>query len=325
MSAVIKWGIAGTGRIAQQFAQDFEHVPNGQLVAVSSRSQNSADEFASKFGIAAAHAGYEHLLADPEVDAVYIASPHSCHYQNTADAIAAGKHVLCEKPFTINPQQCLDLIALAEKSDVFMMEAMWTYFLPAIHKAQQWVKQGRIGKLRQIKADFGYPQLPFDPKRREYDADLAGGCLLEMGIYPVALADLFMQQDPVDMQVLAHMAPNGVEDDVAMLFDYGDQADGAVAVLSTSYRARLPNVACIIGEEGYIEIPDFFKASECSLYELDTRLDHFEDGRESIGLNYEAIAAGEDINTGRQQNELVPWSTTLRFQQHMAAIKARFK
>lgn len=325
MNKVIRWGIAGTGRIAQQFAQDFDYVPNGKLVAVSSRSQDSASAFANQYDIPAAHAGYQQLLADPNVDAVYIASPHSHHYQNTADAISAGKHVLCEKPFTINPQETQDLIALAEKSDVFMMEAMWTYFLPAIQKAQQWVNEGRIGKLRQIKADFGYPQLPYDPTRREYDVAMAGGCLLEMGIYPVALACLFMQKDPVDMQVLAHMAPNGVEDDVAILFNYGEETDGAVAVLSTSYRARLHNFACIIGDKGYIEIPDFFRARECSLYQLDTRLDHFGDGRESSGLNYEAIAAGEDINAGRQQNQLVPWSTTLRFQQHMAAIKARFK
>lgn len=321
MNRTIKWGIAGTGRIAQQFAQDFEYVTNGELVAVSSRHQGSADKFAHKFGIPVAHQGYAQLLADPNVDAVYVASPHTSHYQNTADAIVAGKHVLCEKPLTVTPEECQKLLALAEKSDVFVMEAMWTYFLPAIQKAQQWVEEGRIGKIRQIKADFGYPQLPYDPERREYNVDLAGGCLLDMGIYPVALAWLFMQQDPVDIQALAHKAPNGVEDDLVMLFDYGQQSDGALAMLATSFRARLQNVACIIGDEGYIEIPDFFRAHECFLYQLDTQLDHFEDDRDSIGLNYEAIAVGEDINAGRQQNSSVPWSASLKFQQHMAAIK----
>ena len=321
MNRVIKWGIAGTGRIAHKFAQDFDYVPNGEVVAVSSRSQQSADAFANQHGVSIAHAGYENLLLNPAVEAVYIASPHTCHYQNVADAITAGKHVLCEKPFTINPQETRDLIALAEKSNVFMMEAMWTYFLPAIHKAQQWVDEGRIGTIRQIKADFGYPLLPFDPDRREYDAEMAGGCLLEMGIYPIALASLFMPHDPVGMQVHAHFAPNGVEDEVAMIFDYGDAAEGAAAVLSTSFRARLHNYACIIGDNGYIEIPDFFRASECALYQLDSRLEHFEDGRESIGLNYQAIAAGEDISAGQKQNELLPWSATLKFQQHMEAIQ----
>jgi predicted dehydrogenase len=204
------------------------------------------------------------------------------------------------------------------------MEAMWTYFLPAIQKAREWVEQGRIGRLRQVKADFGYPLLPFDPDRREYNAELAGGCLLEMGIYPVALAWLFMQRDPVDIQVTAHKAPNGVEDDVAMLFDYGDESDGAVATLGTSFRSKLQNWAYVIGEEGYIAIPDFWRASECSLYQLDTRVDHFDDGRKSLGFNYETVAANEDIIAGRQQNSLVSWANTIRFQEHMERVKERF-
>ncbi|MDH3903536.1 MAG: Gfo/Idh/MocA family oxidoreductase, partial [Xanthomonadales bacterium] len=184
----VRWGIAGTGRISQQFAQDFAYVSNGEVIAVSSRSQESAATFAEQYDIKRAYAGYAPLLADPDIDAVYIASPHTMHFQNTLDAIEAGKHVLCEKPFTINPEESRKLFEIAGQSSVFVMEAMWTFFLPAIQKAQEWLEQGRIGKLRQIKADFGYPQLPFDPGRREYNVEFAGGCLLEMGIYPVSLA-----------------------------------------------------------------------------------------------------------------------------------------
>jgi predicted dehydrogenase len=204
------------------------------------------------------------------------------------------------------------------------MEAMWTYFLPAIRKALEWVEQGRIGKLRQIKADFGFPKLPFDPQQREYNADLAGGCLLEMGIYPVALAWLFLHQDPVDLRVVAHRAPNGVEDDVVMVFDYGEESEGVVATLGTSFRSKLHNWAYIIGEESYIAIPNFWHASECLLYQLDTCVDHFEDGRSSLGFNYETIASNEDILAGRQQNNIMPWETTMRLQQHMASVSALF-
>jgi len=321
---LIRWGIAGTGRISQQFAQDFEYVPNGRVTAVSSRSQDAADAFAKQYDIAHSHAGYEALLANPEVDAVYIASPHTFHYQNSVDAIRAGKHVLCEKPFTINPAECEKIFDIAAETPLFVMEAMWTYFLPAIQQALEWFQRGRIGKLRQVKADFGYPQLPYDPERREYKAEFAGGCLLEMGIYPVSLAWLFLQQDPTEIQVLAHKAPNGVEDDVTMLFDYGENTEGTTATLGTSFRSKLQNWAYIIGEEGYIAIPDFWRANECSLYQLDTRIDHFSDGRKSLGLNYETIAANEDILAGRQQNSTMPWSNTTRFQQQMHRVRQLF-
>ena len=320
----VRWGIVSTGRITHQFVQDFAYVPNGEVVAVASRSLESANEFAGEYGIPRAYADYVQMLEDPDVDAVYVATPHTLHYQNTIDAIQARKHVLCEKPFTVGVREARNLFHIAEQSSVFVMEAMWTWFLPAIQKAREWVEQGRIGRLRQVKADFGYPLLPFDPGRREYNAELAGGCLLEMGIYPVALAWLFMQRDPVDIQVTAHRAPNGVEDDVAMLFDYGDESDGAVATLGTSFRSKLQNWAYIIGEEGYIAIPDFWRASESSLYHLDTRVDHFDDGRKSLGFNYETVAANEDILAGRQQNSLVSWANTIRFQEHMERVKERF-
>lgn len=317
----VRWGIISTGRITHQFVKDFQFVPNGEVVAVASRSQESADAFAAQYEIPRAYAAYHRVLQDPDVDAVYVATPHTLHYQNCLDAIQARKHVLCEKPFTVCVRESRNLFHMAEQSSVFVMEAMWTYFLPAIQKALEWIEQGHIGKLRQVKADFGYPLLPYDPDRREYNAELAGGCLLEMGIYPVALAWLFMQQDPENIQVIAHKAPNGVEDDVAMLFDYGN---GAVATLGTSFRSKLQNWAYIIGEEGYIAIPDFWRANECSLYHLDTLIDHFEDGRKSLGFNFEAVAVNEDILAGRQQNSTMPWSNTIRFQQHMERVKERF-
>jgi predicted dehydrogenase len=320
----VRWGIVSTGRITHQFVQDFQHVPNGEVVAVASRSQESADTFAAQYDIPRAYAAYQRLLQDPDVDAVYVATPHTVHYQNTLDAIRARKHVLCEKPFTVSVRESRNLFRMAEQSSVFVMEAMWTYFLPAIQKAQEWVSQGRIGKLRQLKADFGYPLLPYDPGRREYNAALGGGCLLEMGIYPVALARLFIQHDPVAIQVVAHKAPNGVEDDVAMLLDYGDSADGAVATLATSFRSKLQNWAYIIGEEGYIAIPDFWQARECSLYHLNSCIDHFDDGRTSLGFNYETVSVNEDILAGRQQNQIMPWSNTIRFQQDMERVKQKF-
>ena len=321
----IGWGIIGCGNVTEvKSGPGFQKAHNSSLVAVMRRTGHLAADYARRHGIPKWYDDAHALINDPNVDAVYVATPHTLHYQNTVEAIRARKHVLCEKPFTVGVREARNLFHMAEQSSVFVMEAMWTYFLPAIQKAREWVEQGRIGRLRQVKADFGYPLLPFDPARREYNAELAGGCLLEMGIYPVALAWLFMQRDPVDIKVTAHKAPNGVEDDVAMLFQYGDESDGAVATLGTSFRSKLQNWAYVIGEEGYIAIPDFWRASECSLYQLDTRVDHFDDGRKSLGFNYETVAANEDIIAGRQQNSLVSWANTIRFQEHMESVKERF-
>lgn len=317
----VRWGILGTGRITHQFVQDFAWVSNGEVAAVASRSQGSADRFAARYGIGVAYDDYRRLLDDPAVEAIYIATPHSMHFQNALDAISAGKHVLCEKPCTVTPEESRQLVKAAAGADVFLMEAMWTFFLPAIRKAREWVAQGRIGRLRQVKADFGYPMLPYDPNRREWDARLAGGCLLELGIYPVALAWLFVQREPVDIRVVAHHAPNGVEDDLSIVFDYGEDADGAMATLGASYRSKLQNWAYIIGEESYIAIPDFWRAGECYLYHLDNQVDHFHDGRESLGLNFEARAAAADILAGRQENKVMPWSNTVMFQDHMQRIR----
>ena len=319
MTDKIRWGIVSTGRIAHQFAQDFDFVDNGELWAVSSRSQESADRFAVKYKIPRAYSSYTSMLQDENVDAVYIATPHNLHFQNSVDAINAGKAVLCEKPLTVNAQECRELTRLATEAGVYLMEGMWTYFLPAIQKARLWVKEGRIGHVLHIKADFGYP-VPYNPQNREYSVENAGGCLLDMGIYPVALAWYFLQQDPESVQTVARMAPNGVDNDVVTLWNYPH----SIAALGTSFRAKLQNWAYIIGEEGYIAIPDFWRANECQLFELDTLTDQFNDGRKSLGFNYEAIAVAEDLVNGRLQSEVMPLSNSLRFQQHMERIREGF-
>lgn len=320
MTNQIRWGILSTGRITHSFARDFAHVSNGRLQAVSSRSLESANTFADQYGIPDRHGSYREMLANDAVDAVYIATPHTLHHANALDAISAGKAVMCEKPLTINPAETLELITASRQEDVYLMEAMWTWFLPAIQKAREWMDQGRIGNLRHIKADFGYPLLPFDAGRREYNAELGGGCLLEMGIYPVALNWLFMQRDPASLQVRAHMAPNRVEDDVVWTLDYGN----SVSSLATSFACRLSNAAYLIGDEGYILIPDFFRAYECHFYQLDTLVESFRDERPSIGFNFETEAVCNDLLQDRKESAVVTLADSLKFQQHMAQVKAFF-
>lgn len=316
----IRWGMVSAGRIAHTFAQDMAHVDNGELVAVAARSGASAKLFAQQYDIPKYYEGYDALFADPEIDAVYIATPHTMHKQNMLDAIEAGKGILCEKPFTVSSEECQEVIAAARSAGVYVMEAMWTWFLPAVRKAKEWVDAGRIGKIKHIKADFGYP-IPYAADRREYDARLAGGCLLEMGIYPLALTWFFLRQPHRDLHVLSRFAKNGVEDDVIMTFDYED----TVASLGTSFRCKLANHAYIIGEDGYIVIPHFWRASSCSLFQLDERVDYFHDDRQGSGFEFETRAVGEDLLNKRLESETIPLSCSLRFQEMMEAVKAQFQ
>jgi predicted dehydrogenase len=312
----VRWGLVGPGRIAHQFARDIASITTAELVAVASRDGQRAAGFAARYGIGHAHEGYEDLFDNPDVDAVYVATPHSYHLEHCAGALRKGKAVLCEKPLVVDPEQCRTLMAIASESGSYLMEGMWTWFLPAVHTALAWYRAGRIGELLHVKSDFGYP-LRYSEDQREYDARVGGGAVLEMGIYPVAIARLFIGRGPDSIQVTGRRAPNGVEDDVSLICDYGD----CMATLGTSFRCKLQNCTCLIGTEGMIAIPDFWRAESCSLYVLDERVDHFEDGRKSIGFDYEIEAVSREIQAGHTECETIPLATSLALQEDMWAIR----
>lgn len=315
----IKWGIISTGTIAHSFAQDFNFIDNGKVVAVASRSGKKAEDFAIQYNITKAYGTYDELFADDEINAVYIATPHNFHFKNTLDALNFGKSVLCEKPITVNPQECRELINVSRATGIYLMEAMWTYFLPANLKAQEWIADGKIGTIKHIKADFGN-QVPYDPEGRMYNPELAGGALLDMGIYPIALAWLFYKKDPDEISVISRKAPSGVDDDVVMLFKYHDSA----ATLTTTFRCKLPNYAFIIGDEGYIMIPDFWRAKECMLFKGEDCIDHFTDDRKSLGLNFETEAVNNDILNNKKESKVMPLAYSLKLQQHMNLVMQKF-
>ena len=315
----IRWGILGAGRIAQQFAADMAHVDNAELVAVAARDGSRAQEFAARWSVPKAYADYQALYDAANVDAIYIATPHTFHLEQSVAGLRAGKAVLCEKPITVSADECRQLIDEACRQRRYLAEAMWTLFLPAIRKAKAWVAEGRIGTLTQISADFGYP-MPYSPVGRAYDPALGGGVLLDMGIYPITIALQFFPDDPHSMQSVAHFAENGVDDHVSMLWNFGS----ASAMLATSFRSKLPNVACIIGTEGTISIPDFWRARECSLFQLDERIDHFDDGRKGGGFEFEIQSVSDDIAVGRLSSAIVPQQVSLRAQVAMDRIRRQF-
>jgi predicted dehydrogenase len=314
----LRWGIIGTGRIANTFARDIKHVKNARLYAVGARKRSSAETFAAKYSLDTAYGSYAALLEDQNVDAIYIATPHTLHKEQAIAAMLAGKHVLCEKPASVTPDELEQIFDVAKKEKRYFMEGMWTYFLPVISKAQDWIEAGRIGKLTHVKADFGYP-LPYSPDLREYDKHLGGGCLLEMGIYPIAMAWLFLGQDPDQQSIWSHAADNGVEDDVVILNEYHTQS--ASAQLSTSFRCKLPNYLYLIGDEGYIAIPDYWAAKQAKLYKLDKCIEYFSAPRVCSGFSYQIEQVSLEILTGELQPQKVNWAASRAFQRQIAAIK----
>lgn len=316
----VNWGILSTARIAHTFAKDIAHCESAKLVAVGSRHLDSAQEFAAAHGIPYAYSSYDNLLNDPNIDAIYIATPHSLHAENAIAALKAGKHVLCEKPATTSPEELERIISVAKTEDRFFMEAMWTYFLPAITTALEWVNGGRIGKLLNVKASFGFT-MPYSATSREYDRELGGGCLLDMGIYPIALDALFNAADTQPILLHSDIAPNGADNDVLWMYRYNE----VVSVLHCSFKSNLGNDALIIGTEGTIKIPDFWRATECILYKGLEEEAHFLDERKGSGFEFEISHACEHILNGTYESDVMPFSVSRRFQERLRGVSKNIK
>jgi predicted dehydrogenase len=316
---LLRWGIVSTGQIAEKFCEDMEFVKNGKLAAVAARKLDDAQAFAKKYHIETAYEGYQQLFDDPHIDVIYIATPHNFHYEQAKAALEAGKSVLCEKPITISSIECEALQTLAQQKNLFLMEAIWTYFLPAIKQAKQWVSDGKIGTLKHIKADFGYV-VPYDPVGRMYNPELAGGCLFDMGIYPLAIAQYFNPAQLTDITLKVQKAKSGVDNDLVILA----KANDVTLSLATSFQCRLQNAALIIGDEGYIYIPNFWRAKSCELYKTDTLLNSFEDTSLAIGYCHEAEAVAKAIFNGQTEHKIASHKVSLSLQKQMEIIKALF-
>ncbi|MEQ8237686.1 MAG: Gfo/Idh/MocA family oxidoreductase [Cyclobacteriaceae bacterium] len=315
----IKWGILGPGIIASKFVGDLQWTSLAECDAVASRSKNRAEEFAKEFGIRKSYDDYDALFSDEEIDAIYIATPHSFHKEQVIAALSAGKHVLCEKPITISKSDLEEIISIAASKRLYLAEGMWTYFLPAVQKAKQWVDEGRLGKILHLKSEFAYP-VPFDPKGRMYNPELAGGVLWDMGIYNIAISKLFLGSEVKQLTVNSSLAETGVDNDVVTHFHVGE----AQAHLHSSFRCKLQNNTVIIGEKGFIVLPEFWQAKECRLYLGDQLEETFIDKRKGHGFEFEIDAVSKDILDGQLESRVVSHQTSLHFQTVMDHIRATF-
>lgn len=249
---MVRWAVLGPGRIAEKVVADFAHVAGGELVAVGSRSAPRATEFAERHGIARAHGSYEDLLADPEVDAVYVATPHSWHLAHGVAVLEAGKALLMEKAFAATLPGAQQVAATARERGVFAMEAMWTRFQPAVVRMRELIADGAIGEVRAVQADLG-AERPYDPEDRLFSLDLGGGTILDLGVYVVSLAQMVLG-DPASVQVVGSLLPTGVDREASWLLGYDD---GRAASLHTAFHAT-PGAARVLGTQGWIDLPPRF-------------------------------------------------------------------
>jgi dihydrodiol dehydrogenase / D-xylose 1-dehydrogenase (NADP) len=317
MGDIIRWGIMGPGGIAHSFAKGVAALGDAKLVAVGSRSAERAKAFASEFGIGKAYGDYESLVRDPEVDAVYIATPHPAHRENALLCIAEGKAVLCEKPFTMNASEAADIASAARARKVFAMEAMWTRFLPATIKVREWLASGMIGDLSMMKADFGF-RAEWKPEWRLLNRELGGGALLDAGIYPVSYASMVFGTQPTRIESAAQIGPTGVDERFAAVFGYDG---GRLAQVSAAVRTRLVSDAWIYGTEGYIHVPGFLFGKSAELFVGDSPVEACTPEFVSTGYNYEAAAVGQLIRQGKTESPLMPLEETIAIMKTMDAIR----
>jgi predicted dehydrogenase len=323
MTEIIRWGILGTGNIAHQFARGLAVLPDAALVAVGSRAQETADAFAKEFGVPHSHATYETLAADPEVDAIYVSTPHPFHHENTLLCLNAGKHVLCEKPFAMNAAQAREMITTARSRSRFLMDAVWTRFLPAMVKVRELLSENAIGELRMLLADFGF-RAQFNPEGRLFNPQLGGGALLDVGIYTVQLASMVMGGPPTEIAAKATLGETGVDEQSAMTFAY---PGGQLAQLSCAIRTATNQMAWIYGTEGRMHLHSpWWRGTKVTVWqaggpESGTLYDLPFEGN---GYNYEAAEVMRCIREGRLESDVMPLDETLELMETLDAARAQW-
>ena len=322
----LRWGILGPGGIARSMVHALRARTRQQVVAVGSRDQARATAYASELEIPRAHGSYRDLVADPTVDIVYVATPHSEHREHALLAIAAGKHVLVEKAFTRNHAEAEEVLAAAEAAGGFCMEAMWTRFLPGTDVLRQLLAEGALGEIEVVFADHGQPLWPDGPQRLA-DPRLAGGALLDLGVYPVSFAS-FALGGIASVRAVGALTPAGVDRQEAMVVT---GPGGGLGVLHSTMAARTSVGASVCGASGRVDIGDH--ADPTDRWYGPTPLRYTSRNRDKtwlwapeerkFGLHYEAAEAARCISEGRRESPLLPWSETLAVMAVLDDVRAQ--
>lgn len=320
MSQKIRFGIIGAGRIAQKFAKGISFVEDANLVAIASRNIDSANTFGDMFGIEKRYGSYKELVQDKDIDVVYISTPNSFHKEHTILCLENKKAVICEKPFGSNQGEVEEMIKVAKENKVFLMEAMWTRYFPVVRKVKKWVEEGRIGKVKMLKGDFGFKSTTGYEDIR-FNKALAGGSLMDVGIYPISFASMIYKQQPQDIKSMAHIGKTGVDEQASMIFGYDE---GQMALLSCAITTETPRNMYIIGDKGFIHIPNVWYAQTATL-KIDGQEDLVIDmPMEGNGYNYEVEEVVRCLKEGKLESEIMPLSESLKILGTLDSIRKQW-
>ena len=312
------WGILGPGGIATAFAEDLKKLEAHSIAAVGSRTLSNAQSFAHNFG-GTAYGSYEELVADPQVDAIYVATPHPAHKENVILALNAGKPVLCEKPFAVSASEAQQMVDAAASNGVALMEAMWARFLPHYAKVREIVASGVLGKIHTIQADHGQ-RLADQNIPRLVEPSLAGGALLDLGIYPVSFAHMILG-NPTKITSTAVLTDKGVDAQTSMIFDY---ADGAQAVLNTTMIEQTPCRAVVAGLNGWLEIDrTFYNPASMRVVLNDGSVTEYPSTYIGHGLREQAETFKQLVRSGQQQSQILNWQDTVDIMKTLDQVRTQ--
>ena len=317
MDKIFRWGIIGPGRIAHRFAEGLKVIKDASLYAVGSTSAERAQSFAGQYHAQKAYTSYEELVNDPKVDAVYIATPHRFHFENTMLCLNLGKSVLCEKPLTVNAGESKKLFETARQNSVFLMEGLWSRFLPVYHQVREWLDQHLIGDLQLLTSTMGF-RITMDAQDRQYNPDLAGGALLDLGIYPIAISQWIYGKNPLSFTAKSHIGSTHVDDFTCVFLQY---ATGAGSQFSCNFLTDNLNDFFIYGTEGYIRIhPNYWQSNRVTLATHEKELIITKPFRGS-GFEYEAEEVMHCVRNGKLESPTMPHAQTQANMELMDAIR----
>jgi predicted dehydrogenase len=314
----VRWGIAGPGAIAAAFANGLAQLDDAELVAVGSRDAGRAREFASRFGAHAAYGSYEDLAADRDVVAVYVATPHSRHEPDTLLFLEAGKHVLCEKPFSLNEGQGRRMVAAARRRGLFLMEAMWSRFLPSYRALAELLADGAVGAPQLVEGDFGF-QRPVDPHHRLFDRERGGGAVLDLGVYPVQLASLVLGE-PARVTSAGRIGATGVDELFASLLEH---RGGELAVVKAAITTTMSCQARIAGTEGWIEIPAYMHCPRSLTLVQGAERRDIDATWQGEGLRFQVVEVHRCLADGLLESPIMPLDETLSIARTLDVIRAQ--
>lgn len=309
-----RWGVAGPGHIAERFADAIAHT-DGEIGAVASRTPGRAADFAARYGVARHHDAYEALAADPEVDVVYVATRPSTHLADTLLFVEAGKHVLCEKPFALDEAEGRVMVEAARRHGVFLMEALWSRFLPGWQAIGEAVADGRIGEVRLVEASLGFP---FPADSRLFDRATGGGALLDLGVYPINLAAVLLGA-PEEVLAAGTVGPSGVDEHSVVLQRF---AGGALAVATSAATEGLACTARITGTAGVIDVPAMFHCPASFTVAGAGGIEQVPCGFEGDGIRFELDEVHRCLDEGRTESPVLPLDETLRILGLLDGVRA---